>query len=173
MCSHYLWNKRKQSGKSTTLLLCYISLLLVVETIYSVVQARTVELMYIDNRNYPGGPWQYFLDTQNLPVNVMFYATLFTITFLCDLRVVRNSAPQYNPCTLTEQAVLEVLGHLDRLQPHGCICGDSHSFHYAGCIVRCARFHFSLQPSPSYNPEPNSHGNTLDPAVLPPRPFAL
>ena len=44
--------------------------------------------MYIDNRNYPGGPWQYFLDTQNLAVNVMFYATLFLITFMCDLLVV-------------------------------------------------------------------------------------
>ena len=86
-CARYLWQK-KERGRTTTLLLCYITLLLVVETIYSIVQARTVELMYIDNRNYPGGPWQYFLDTQNLAVNVMFYATLFLITFMCDLLVV-------------------------------------------------------------------------------------
>ncbi|KAH9923181.1 uncharacterized protein BXZ73DRAFT_51093 [Epithele typhae] len=82
----YLWNKRPR-GRNAMLLLSYITLLLVVETIFAIVQARTVELMYIDNRNYPGGPWQYFLATQNLPVNVMFFATLVTITLLCDILV--------------------------------------------------------------------------------------
>ena len=65
-----------------------MTLLLLIETLFCIVQARSVQLMYIDNRNYPGGPWQYFLDTQNLPINVMFYATLFVLTFLADLLVV-------------------------------------------------------------------------------------
>lgn len=52
-------------------LLLYITLLFVVESIYTAVQARTVQLMYIDNRNYPGGPWAYFLATQKLPVNIL------------------------------------------------------------------------------------------------------
>jgi hypothetical protein len=69
-------------------LIFYITLLFVIESIYTAVQARTVQIMYIDNRNYPGGPWAYFLATQNLPVNVMFYATLFVLTFLSDLLVV-------------------------------------------------------------------------------------
>ena len=87
ICALYLW-KRRHNGKAATLLLCYITLLLVVQTIYAIVQARTVQVIYIENRNYPGGPWQYFLDTQNLAINVMFYATLFLIAFLCDLLVV-------------------------------------------------------------------------------------
>lgn len=86
-CALYLW-KLRQRGRQTLLLLCYITLLLIVETIFSVVQARTVQVIYIENRNYPGGPWQYFLDTQYLAINVIFYATLFVITFLCDLLVV-------------------------------------------------------------------------------------
>lgn len=53
-----------------------------------IVQARTVQLIYVDNRDYPGGPWQYFLATQNLAINVMFYATLFLLTFLSDILVV-------------------------------------------------------------------------------------
>lgn len=53
-----------------------------------VVQANTVQSIYIDNRNYPGGPWQYFLATQNLPVDVIFFATLFVLTFLSDILVV-------------------------------------------------------------------------------------
>jgi hypothetical protein len=53
-----------------------------------VVQANAVQSMYIDHRNYPGGPWSYFLQTQNLPINVIFIATLFILTFLSDLLVV-------------------------------------------------------------------------------------
>ncbi|KAI0808156.1 hypothetical protein C8Q74DRAFT_116253 [Fomes fomentarius] len=83
-CARCLW---KRGGRQTSFLLCYITLLLIVETIYAIVQARTVQVIYIENRNYPGGPWQYFLDTQNLAINVMFYATLFLITLLCDLLV--------------------------------------------------------------------------------------
>ncbi|KAI0311178.1 hypothetical protein OF83DRAFT_779726 [Amylostereum chailletii] len=85
-CAKYLWIQRKKR-KHSLFMLGYITTIFVVESIFVGVQARTVQISYIDNRNYPGGPWAYFLATQNLPVNVMFYATLFTITFLCDLLV--------------------------------------------------------------------------------------
>ena len=83
----YLWKHRKR-GRKTILLIAYLTLLASIETIFVIVQARTVQVLYVENRNYPGGPWQYFLDTQYLAINVMFYATLFVITFLCDLLVV-------------------------------------------------------------------------------------
>ncbi|KAF8965861.1 hypothetical protein BDZ97DRAFT_1699028 [Flammula alnicola] len=86
-CALHLWNTRKIRGRNAIFLLCYITLLLVVETIYEAVQARTVQDIYIDNRNFPGGPWAYFLATQYLAINVMFYATLFVLTFLSDLLV--------------------------------------------------------------------------------------
>ncbi len=57
-------------------------------TIFLAVQARTVQLAYIDNRNFPGGPWAWFLSTQELAVNVIFYATFFLSTFLADALVV-------------------------------------------------------------------------------------
>jgi len=86
-CALFLWKQRK-TRKHSILLLAYMSFLLAIETIFMIVQARTVQLMYIDNRNYPGGPWQWFLATQNLAINVIFYATLFVLTFLADLLVV-------------------------------------------------------------------------------------
>jgi len=89
-CATYLWKHRKDN-RNNILLLAYITLLLTVETIFVIVQGRTVQVIYIDNRNYPGGPWQYFLDTQYLAINVMFYATFFVLTFLSDLLVVRCS----------------------------------------------------------------------------------
>lgn len=65
-----------------------MTLLFCVETIFVAVQARGVQENYIDNRNFPGGPWAYFLATQYLPVNIMFYATLFISTALADILVV-------------------------------------------------------------------------------------
>ncbi|KAI0065072.1 hypothetical protein BV25DRAFT_1913714 [Artomyces pyxidatus] len=85
-CVLYLWQQRK-ARSHFTFLLAYITLLFILETIYIAVQARTVQIVYIDNRNYPGGPWAYFLASQSLAVNVMFYATLFVITFLSDALV--------------------------------------------------------------------------------------
>ncbi|OJT08330.1 hypothetical protein TRAPUB_782 [Trametes pubescens] len=82
-CALYLW-KQRHRGWRTTFLLAYITVLLIVETMFAIVQARTVQELYIENRNYPTGPWQYFLDTQNLAINVIFYATLFVMTFMCD-----------------------------------------------------------------------------------------
>ncbi|KAF8899419.1 hypothetical protein BD779DRAFT_82945 [Infundibulicybe gibba] len=85
-CALFLWEQRK-TRRQAVYLLVYITLLLLVETLFEAVQARTVQVIYIDNRNYPGGPWQYFLDTQYLAINVIFYATLFVLTFLSDLLV--------------------------------------------------------------------------------------
>ena len=41
-------------------MLAYITLIFVIQSFYVGVQAVTVQLMYVDNRNYPGGPWTYF-----------------------------------------------------------------------------------------------------------------
>ncbi|KAF7321929.1 hypothetical protein MKEN_00715300 [Mycena kentingensis (nom. inval.)] len=85
-CASYLWKKRRQ-GWQPRLLLAYMTLLLVIETIWLGVQTETIQMMYIDNRNYPGGPWQFFLDSQYLAINVMFDSTFFLLTFLSDLLV--------------------------------------------------------------------------------------
>lgn len=86
-CALHLWRHRK-TRKRSAFLLAYTTFLLAIETIFMVVQANTVQAVYIDNRNYPGGPWEYFLATQNLAINVIFFATLFVLTFLSDLLVV-------------------------------------------------------------------------------------
>ncbi|KAI0034801.1 hypothetical protein K488DRAFT_44707 [Vararia minispora EC-137] len=85
-CAHYLWTQRR-ARTHALFILAFITALLAVSTIFVGVQAYTVQLVYIDNRNYPGGPWAYFLASQNLSVNVMFEATLFMINFLSDALV--------------------------------------------------------------------------------------
>ncbi|KZV85634.1 hypothetical protein EXIGLDRAFT_622821 [Exidia glandulosa HHB12029] len=106
-CARFLWSQRGIGKLQPMLLLAYITVLVLVETVFVAVQARTIQGtlslqynlrqytdgpshvadMYVDNRNYPGGPWQYFLATQYLPENVLFIATLFTATFLSDALV--------------------------------------------------------------------------------------
>ncbi|PFH49790.1 hypothetical protein AMATHDRAFT_4555 [Amanita thiersii Skay4041] len=87
ICARYLWSQRQRRGRISMFLLAYTTLLVLLESTFASVGARTVEDMYISNRNYPGGPWQYFLATQYLPENVIFYASFFTLTFLSDLLV--------------------------------------------------------------------------------------
>ncbi|KAJ7350669.1 hypothetical protein DFH08DRAFT_935453 [Mycena albidolilacea] len=85
-CVHNLWT-RKEHTRQRMFLLGYITLMLLIGSLYVAVQARTVQFVYIDNRNYPGGPWTFFLNSQTAAVNVIFYATLFLLTLLSDLFV--------------------------------------------------------------------------------------
>ena len=71
-----------------------MTLLLCIQTINNIVSVRTIQIVYIDNRNYPGGPWAYFLATQNLAINVVFLASYFVVTFLSDFLVVCISPPK-------------------------------------------------------------------------------
>ncbi|KAF7370708.1 hypothetical protein MSAN_00704000 [Mycena sanguinolenta] len=85
-CALFLWKRRKHSRLSMFLLI-YMTTMLLIESLFVAVQARTVQFIYIDNRNYPGGPWSFFLASQAAAINVIFYATLFLLTFLSDLLV--------------------------------------------------------------------------------------
>lgn len=82
-CMQLLWVQRR-ARKFSTFIMLYLTLLFLTLIIFVSVSAGTVQLIYIDNRNYPGGPWQFFLDTQNLAINVLFIATFFLLTFLAD-----------------------------------------------------------------------------------------
>jgi hypothetical protein len=108
-CARFLWTRREHS-RQRMFLLAYMTLMLLIESLFVAVQARTVQMIYIDNRNYPRkqgfkllffsidlalalvGPWQFFLDTQTAAVNVIFFATLFLLTFLSDLLVVSRKS---------------------------------------------------------------------------------
>lgn len=68
-----------------------MTLLFALATVFSAVQARIIETVYIDGRNFPGGPWAYYMSHLHDPISVSFYATLFVLTFLGDLLVVSTT----------------------------------------------------------------------------------
>ncbi|KAF7370709.1 hypothetical protein MSAN_00704100 [Mycena sanguinolenta] len=78
-CALFLWKRRKHSRLSM-LLLIYMTTMLLIESLFVAVEARTLQFIYIDNRNYPGG-------AMTAAINVIFYATFFLLTFLSDLLV--------------------------------------------------------------------------------------
>ncbi|KAF8351033.1 hypothetical protein F5887DRAFT_935605 [Amanita rubescens] len=86
ICASYLWNRRNPAGRIRFLHLAYITVLILLESLFVASSTWTLEEMYINNRNYPGGPMAWFLVTQNAPENT-FFASLFSLTFLSDLLV--------------------------------------------------------------------------------------
>jgi hypothetical protein len=82
-CARYLWMQR-HARSSSLFILAFMSAIFATSTVFVGVQAFTVQLAYIDNRNFPGGPWAWFLQSQALPVNVAFEATLVVLNVLCD-----------------------------------------------------------------------------------------
>ncbi|KAM6498723.1 hypothetical protein JOM56_006671 [Amanita muscaria] len=86
LCVQYLWRERKRR-RVVRFLLVYVTLLLSLSSLWASLGTWIMEDVYINNRNYPGGPWIYFMATQNMPENVIFIVTLFVLTFLSDLLV--------------------------------------------------------------------------------------
>jgi hypothetical protein len=87
-CASYLWKQRNCQGKHAFFRLTYITVLLILESL--VMASSTWELisMYINNRDYPGGPMAWFYASASQPCDAIFFASLFALTFLSDLLVV-------------------------------------------------------------------------------------
>jgi uncharacterized membrane protein len=115
-------------------LLVYVTILLSLSSMLAVTGTWILEDIYINNRNYPGGPWVYFLATQDLPENVIFIVVLFVLTFLSDLLVVSLSVTyDFGPNVIA--LALAVLGHLDHhIEAHG-LCYSGFSLPHPSCFL--------------------------------------
>jgi len=82
-CMQLLW-KQRRTRRFSKFLMTYLTVLFIILVIFSAVSAGSVQTIYIDNRNYPGGPWSFFLASQNLAIDVIFIATFFLLTFFAD-----------------------------------------------------------------------------------------
>ena len=131
-CMLYLQSRRKRRGRVMRYLLVYTTILLCLASIFVAAGTWTVEEMYINNRNYPGGPWAYFLESQHLPQNVMFFVSFFVLTFLSDLLVVRFTAFSY--FLIYHVSALALLGYLELFGKARRLRGDSISYNRASRI---------------------------------------
>ncbi|KAF8351032.1 hypothetical protein F5887DRAFT_935603, partial [Amanita rubescens] len=86
-CALYLWKQRNRQGKLVFFRLAYITILIILESLIIATSTWVIESMYIQNRDYPGGPMAWFLAVSNEPVDIIFYWSFFALTFMSDLLV--------------------------------------------------------------------------------------
>ncbi|KAI0042688.1 hypothetical protein FA95DRAFT_1682387 [Auriscalpium vulgare] len=86
-CVDMLW-RQKQRRRSNIFLIAYISVLCAMNAIWTGTSAYGLQLTYIDNRNYPGGPFGFLLIEFSLPVNILSLASYIIGNVLADALMV-------------------------------------------------------------------------------------
>ncbi len=155
LCTSYLWRKRNR-GWMSTLLLIYLAVLLVTETVFVVAEGLNIQHIYVDNRNFPGGPWRYHLSSQTSATNVTFNASIFVLTFLGDLLVVRFYSIRTSPSPYIWRTALALLGRLVRLRhrdrSHRCQSSSADTVRIFWCVsppsnlLRSRQFLINVRP---------------------------
>jgi len=82
-CARILW-RRKPRSRFTVFLLAYITVLCAMNTIWTATSAFGLQSTYIDNRNFPGGPFAYLQVEFSQPFNVVSLASYITGNILAD-----------------------------------------------------------------------------------------
>ncbi|THH23221.1 hypothetical protein EUX98_g7948 [Antrodiella citrinella] len=82
-CARVLWQREPRS-RFSLFLLGYITILCAMNTIWTATSAFGLQSTYIDNRNYPGGPFAYLQIEFSAPFNVLSLASYITGNVLAD-----------------------------------------------------------------------------------------
>ncbi|KAF8899332.1 hypothetical protein BD779DRAFT_77166 [Infundibulicybe gibba] len=56
IATYYLW-RRRSARRVYAFLLPFLTILFLVSTTTQVAQAHLMELVFVDNKSFPGGPW--------------------------------------------------------------------------------------------------------------------
>ncbi|KAF8890144.1 hypothetical protein BD779DRAFT_1469469 [Infundibulicybe gibba] len=87
ICTHYLWTQRK-ARHMNLFMLAYITLLFLISSLGQVAQAHRTQLVFIENRNFPGGPWEYYGAGLSGTANIVGQAPSVALLFLSELFMV-------------------------------------------------------------------------------------
>ncbi|TCD68584.1 hypothetical protein EIP91_010373 [Steccherinum ochraceum] len=71
LCLSYFWSQRKSNPRHTYVWMGYITALFVLGSIANAMDMRMGQVIFVDNRHYPGGPWAFMETTYTVPVNVV------------------------------------------------------------------------------------------------------
>jgi len=83
-CIYKLWGGKNRTSY-TYFLIGYLSLLNAMNTIWTGTSAYGLQITFIDNRNYPGGPWAFLGIEFSWASNVLSSASLIIGNILADL----------------------------------------------------------------------------------------
>ncbi|KAF8890193.1 hypothetical protein BD779DRAFT_291861 [Infundibulicybe gibba] len=87
ICIHYLWSQRK-ARRINKFMLAYITLLFLLSTVLRVTLAHRTQLVFIENRNFPGGPLEYYEASLGGALNIVSQAAGVAQLFLSELFMV-------------------------------------------------------------------------------------
>ena len=86
------------SGRISKTFFALACALFTMGTITVSAKTRFYQLMWIDNRDIPGGPPSWILNHYNNPVETLADASYITANFLADGALVRTSIKNYTSC---------------------------------------------------------------------------
>jgi hypothetical protein len=95
-CMRILWRTRSHS-KFSAFLLSYITMLCILNTIWTATSAIGLQLTFIDNRNYPGGVIGFLGVEFAMVDNVVSLAAFIIENIMADTLLVRSSVPDSLP----------------------------------------------------------------------------
>lgn len=85
MCFYLLATQtNRKNGRKNVPLIVYITLIVLLSTLFMGSLAAFTQLAFIDNRNYPGGPAQYMTDMFSIPVDEVGNVSFVLTNWLCD-----------------------------------------------------------------------------------------
>lgn len=82
-CVHKLW-QRQPRIRFTFFLIAYMTVLTLMDLIWTATSAYGLQMTFIDNRNYPGGPFAFLLVEFSEPSNVLSLASYIVANILAD-----------------------------------------------------------------------------------------
>ena len=102
-----LWKAEGRKFRVSRIII--ISALFILDAIYVACTARELQLAYIDNRDFPGGPLQWLIEDYGDPVNTLSSASVTPILLVQDVALVRLSFARLMFISATDPSHIEVL----------------------------------------------------------------
>ncbi|KAF8890187.1 hypothetical protein BD779DRAFT_291721 [Infundibulicybe gibba] len=87
ICTHYLWGQRK-ARRNNKFMLAYITLLFLISTVVQVAWAHRTQLVFIEHRDFPGGPWAYYKVSDGEAPGIVSRSAGMVLMFLSDILMV-------------------------------------------------------------------------------------
>ncbi|KAH7908983.1 hypothetical protein BJ138DRAFT_1011730 [Hygrophoropsis aurantiaca] len=101
MCMHSLWLRRRawsMTSSKSMFFLCYVSFIFLMGSISFAGNNQFVQMAFIDNRNYPGGPSGYIVDEFSVPINIASDVALVMANWCADLLLIWRCTVIFRDC---------------------------------------------------------------------------
>ncbi|KAF8890175.1 hypothetical protein BD779DRAFT_1438641 [Infundibulicybe gibba] len=87
ICTRYLWAQRK-ARCINKFILAYTTLLFLISTVVQVALAHRTQLMFIEHRDFPGGPWEYYEASYSATSTIVSATMGMVLLFMSELFMV-------------------------------------------------------------------------------------